>query len=91
MALRVIQLTVVDLAERENERTTKVTAEQMKELTFIKRSLFHLANVISALTSGEPCLWIDGRRWASQRARCCVVPTCAKIARDLFAPGAGSS
>mmetsp|Transcript_12217 Transcript_12217/g.27661 ORF Transcript_12217/g.27661 Transcript_12217/m.27661 type:complete len:602 (-) Transcript_12217:46-1851(-) len=44
---------VVDLAGRENEESTEVTGERLKELTFINRSLFQLANCISALTQAS--------------------------------------
>ncbi|CAE8621004.1 unnamed protein product [Polarella glacialis] len=39
----------VDLAGRENERTTKVTGERMIELSFINTSLMHLSHCIQAL------------------------------------------
>jgi len=44
---------VVDLAGRENEESTEVTGDRLKELTFINRSLFQLANCISALTQSS--------------------------------------
>ena len=42
---------IVDLAGRENERTTLATGERLVELSFINKSLFHLANCIHALGS----------------------------------------
>ena len=42
-------LYLVDLAGRENERTTLVTGERLVELSFINKSLFHLSNCIHAL------------------------------------------
>eukprot|EP00441_Pelagodinium_beii_P034084 CAMPEP_0197644784 /NCGR_PEP_ID=MMETSP1338-20131121/17648_1 /TAXON_ID=43686 ORGANISM="Pelagodinium beii, Strain RCC1491" /NCGR_SAMPLE_ID=MMETSP1338 /ASSEMBLY_ACC=CAM_ASM_000754 /LENGTH=781 /DNA_ID=CAMNT_0043218243 /DNA_START=79 /DNA_END=2424 /DNA_ORIENTATION=- len=39
----------VDLAGRENEKTTKVTGQQFVELTFINKSLMFLAQCIQAL------------------------------------------
>ncbi|CAD7931038.1 unnamed protein product [Amoebophrya sp. A25] len=43
------ELFIVDLAGRENERTTLATGERLVELSFINKSLFHLANCIHAL------------------------------------------
>ena len=43
----------VDLAGRENEKTTLVTGERLVELSFINKSLFHLANAISALGASK--------------------------------------
>jgi hypothetical protein len=43
------ELSCVDLAGRENEKNTTVTGDQLVELTFINKSLFHLANCISSL------------------------------------------
>ncbi|CAE7607430.1 KIF14 [Symbiodinium sp. CCMP2456] len=43
------ELFCVDLAGRENEKTTKVTGENFVELTFINRSLMWLAQCIQAL------------------------------------------
>mmetsp|Transcript_13723 Transcript_13723/g.43401 ORF Transcript_13723/g.43401 Transcript_13723/m.43401 type:complete len:567 (-) Transcript_13723:90-1790(-) len=43
---------VVDLAGRENEQTSECTGDRFRELTFINRSLFQLANCINALSSG---------------------------------------
>ena len=40
---------IVDLAGRENEKTTLATGERLIELSYINRSLFHLANCIHAL------------------------------------------
>jgi len=45
-------LQVVDLAGRENEQTSECTGERLRELTFINRSLFYLANCIHALSNG---------------------------------------
>mmetsp|Transcript_496 Transcript_496/g.1820 ORF Transcript_496/g.1820 Transcript_496/m.1820 type:complete len:678 (-) Transcript_496:145-2178(-) len=44
---------VVDLAGRENEQTSECIGDRFKEMTFINRSLFHLANCISALSDGN--------------------------------------
>eukprot|EP00391_Amoebophrya_sp_Ameob2_P003883 CAMPEP_0179009938 /NCGR_PEP_ID=MMETSP0795-20121207/16537_1 /TAXON_ID=88552 /ORGANISM="Amoebophrya sp., Strain Ameob2" /LENGTH=1119 /DNA_ID=CAMNT_0020705165 /DNA_START=259 /DNA_END=3618 /DNA_ORIENTATION=- len=44
---------IVDLAGRENERTTLATGERLVELSFINKSLFHLANCIHALGSSQ--------------------------------------
>jgi len=46
-------LKIVDLAGRENEQTSECTGEQFRELTFINRSLFHLASCINALSVGN--------------------------------------
>ena len=43
------ELFCVDLAGRENEKTTKVTGQNFTELTFINRSLMWLAQCIQAL------------------------------------------
>jgi len=45
---------VVDLAGRENERTTLVTGERLVELTFINRSLLWLSSCITALGKSKP-------------------------------------
>jgi len=42
----------VDLAGRENEQTSECTGERFRELTFINRSLFQLANCVHALSEG---------------------------------------
>eukprot|EP00928_Gymnodinium_smaydae_P043635 TRINITY_DN29199_c0_g1_i2.p1 TRINITY_DN29199_c0_g1~~TRINITY_DN29199_c0_g1_i2.p1 ORF type:complete len:639 (-),score=106.68 TRINITY_DN29199_c0_g1_i2:1249-3165(-) len=44
---------VVDLAGRENEQTSECEGERFRELTFINRSLFQLANCVHALTDGS--------------------------------------
>lgn len=44
---------VVDLAGRENEQTSECKDERFRELRFINRSLFELANCISALCDGN--------------------------------------
>ena len=44
----------VDLAGRENERTTKVKGDRLVELSFINRSLMWLSQCIHALGSPEP-------------------------------------
>ncbi|CAK9101901.1 Kinesin-like protein KIF13B (Kinesin-like protein GAKIN) [Durusdinium trenchii] len=43
----------VDLAGRENEKTTKVSGERLVELTFINQSLMWLASCIQALAKPE--------------------------------------
>merc|ERR1719197_2354000 len=43
----------VDLAGRENERTTSVTGERLVELSFINKSLFHLSQCIRGLGGEE--------------------------------------
>lgn len=43
------RLCVVDLAGRENERTTGCRGQSLAELAYINTSLFHLTNVIQAL------------------------------------------
>ena len=49
----VSQIFFVDLAGRENERTTLATGERLVELSFINKSLFHLSNCINALGAGD--------------------------------------
>ena len=44
----------MDLAGRENEKTTKVSGERLVELTFINQSLMWLASCIQALAKPEP-------------------------------------
>eukprot|EP00931_Biecheleriopsis_adriatica_P073398 TRINITY_DN47693_c0_g1_i1.p1 TRINITY_DN47693_c0_g1~~TRINITY_DN47693_c0_g1_i1.p1 ORF type:complete len:596 (-),score=108.37 TRINITY_DN47693_c0_g1_i1:31-1818(-) len=44
---------VVDLAGRENEQTTQVKGDRFRELTYINRSLFDLANCVHALNDGS--------------------------------------
>jgi hypothetical protein len=44
---------VVDLAGRENEQDSECTGDRFRELTFINRSLFQLANCVNALSSGD--------------------------------------
>merc|ERR1719387_908226 len=39
----------VDLAGRENEKTTLAKGDRLIELSFINRSLFHLSNAINSL------------------------------------------
>eukprot|EP00929_Paragymnodinium_shiwhaense_P065525 TRINITY_DN32837_c0_g2_i2.p1 TRINITY_DN32837_c0_g2~~TRINITY_DN32837_c0_g2_i2.p1 ORF type:complete len:1014 (+),score=209.71 TRINITY_DN32837_c0_g2_i2:184-3225(+) len=43
------RLSVVDLAGRENERTTRNCGQTLSELAYINTSLFHLTNAIQAL------------------------------------------
>lgn len=45
------KLCVVDLAGRENERTTQCSGQALAELGFINKTLFHLTNVIQVLAS----------------------------------------
>lgn len=45
----VSELYFVDLAGRENEKTTKVTGDRLIELSFINKSLFHLSQCIHLL------------------------------------------
>merc|ERR1712137_526865 len=49
---RMATVQIVDLAGRENEQTSEATGERFRELTFINRSLFQLANCVSALSDG---------------------------------------
>lgn len=49
---RMATVQVVDLAGRENEQSSEATGERFRELTFINRSLFQLANCVSALSDG---------------------------------------
>lgn len=44
-----VKLCVVDLAGRENERTTGCRGQSLAELGYINKSLFHLSSVIQAL------------------------------------------
>lgn len=48
------KLCVVDLAGRENERTTQCCGQALAELGYINKTLFHLTNVIQALASPRP-------------------------------------
>lgn len=50
-AIRLQHLYFVDLAGFENEKTTLVTGERMRELSFINTSLFELARCIQALSA----------------------------------------
>lgn len=50
---RMATLQFVDLAGRESEQTSECKGERFRELTFINRSLFQLANCVSALSSGS--------------------------------------
>jgi len=50
---RMATVQVVDLAGRENDQTSECKGERFKELTFINRSLFQLANCVHALSEGE--------------------------------------
>jgi len=43
------RLCIVDLAGRENEKTTRCRGQTLAELGYINKSLFHLTNVIQAL------------------------------------------
>lgn len=49
---RMATVQVVDLAGRENEQDSECTGERLRELTFINRSLFHLASCVYALSDG---------------------------------------
>mmetsp|Transcript_78585 Transcript_78585/g.139446 ORF Transcript_78585/g.139446 Transcript_78585/m.139446 type:complete len:674 (-) Transcript_78585:166-2187(-) len=49
---RMATVQVVDLAGRENEQDSECTGERFRELTFINRSLFHLASCVYALSDG---------------------------------------
>lgn len=49
---RMATVQFADLAGRENEQTSECTGERFRELTFINRSLFQLANCVHALTDG---------------------------------------
>ena len=46
---RMASIQIVDLAGRENESTSETKGERLKELTYINRSLFQLANCVHAL------------------------------------------
>jgi len=50
---RMSNVQVVDLAGRENEQTSECVGERFRELTFINRSLFQLANCVYALSAGN--------------------------------------
>jgi hypothetical protein len=50
---RMSTMQIVDLAGRENEQTSECTGERLRELTFINRSLFQLANCVNALSKPE--------------------------------------
>jgi len=50
---RMASIQFADLAGRENEQTSESTGDRFRELTFINRSLFHLANCVHALTDGS--------------------------------------
>jgi len=50
---RMATVQVVDLAGRENEQTSECIGDRMKELTFINRELFQLANCVNALSTDE--------------------------------------
>ena len=54
----------MDLPGRENEKTTLVTGERLVELSFINKSLFHLANCIHALGAADQA---DVQKSAAQR------------------------
>lgn len=49
---RMATVQIVDLAGRENETASACVGERMRELTFINRSLFYLANCVAALSGG---------------------------------------
>lgn len=49
---RMSTVQVVDLAGRENEQDSECTGDRFRELTFINRSLFQLANCVHALSAG---------------------------------------
>mmetsp|Transcript_34115 Transcript_34115/g.79574 ORF Transcript_34115/g.79574 Transcript_34115/m.79574 type:complete len:883 (+) Transcript_34115:104-2752(+) len=63
------ELFCVDLAGRENEKTTKVTGENFVELTFINRSLMWLAQCIQALGRQARKRSSSGALEGSSRAR----------------------
>eukprot|EP00931_Biecheleriopsis_adriatica_P061652 TRINITY_DN3707_c0_g2_i1.p1 TRINITY_DN3707_c0_g2~~TRINITY_DN3707_c0_g2_i1.p1 ORF type:complete len:736 (+),score=103.82 TRINITY_DN3707_c0_g2_i1:44-2251(+) len=48
------KLCVVDLAGRENERSTACKGASLSELIYINKSLFHLTNVLQALARPKP-------------------------------------
>jgi hypothetical protein len=48
------RLCIVDLAGRENERTTQCRGQSLAELSYINKSLFHLTSVIQALAHPTP-------------------------------------
>lgn len=48
----VSEIYFVDLAGRENERTTQVKGDRLIELSFINKSLFHLSTCIHSLSDG---------------------------------------
>lgn len=48
---RMSTVQVVDLAGRENEQDSECTGDRFRELTFINRSLFQLANCVKALSN----------------------------------------
>lgn len=48
------RLCIVDLAGRENERTTRCHGQLLAELGYINKSLFHLTTVIQALARPSP-------------------------------------
>lgn len=50
---RMATVQVVDLAGRENEQSSECTGDRFRELTFINRSLFELANCVYALGEGR--------------------------------------
>merc|ERR1711976_785991 len=50
---RMATVQVVDLAGRENEQTSACTGDRLRELTFINRSLFQLANCVHALSKSN--------------------------------------
>lgn len=50
---RMATMQVVDLAGRENEQDSECTGDRFRELTFINRSLFQLANCVNALSTGD--------------------------------------
>jgi len=50
---RMATVQICDLAGRENEQTSECTGERFRELTFINRSLFQLANCVHALSDGS--------------------------------------
>eukprot|EP00746_Dinoflagellata_sp_MGD_P136089 gnl/MRDRNA2_/MRDRNA2_70075_c0_seq1.p1 gnl/MRDRNA2_/MRDRNA2_70075_c0~~gnl/MRDRNA2_/MRDRNA2_70075_c0_seq1.p1 ORF type:complete len:1063 (-),score=212.48 gnl/MRDRNA2_/MRDRNA2_70075_c0_seq1:89-3277(-) len=56
----------VDLAGRENEKTTSVKGQQLVELSFINRSLFHLSQCIHGLSSDHPTKGVSKSRSTSK-------------------------
>lgn len=77
------ELFFVDLAGRENEKTSQVTGERRKELISINRSLFHLSSCIKSLGVGtqtppafrNSCLTLLLRNALTGRSRTAMIGT----------------